>query len=79
LQDRKLNFKHHENLYYHNPPIGFIYAATGQYNPQLIDSTKTWSTINEYTAGGGIIYSFWNKFMGDSIINGQTRNSELRT
>jgi hypothetical protein len=50
--------------------LGLIIQANSQYNTQLIDSTKTWSIINEYTAGGGIPYSFFTKFIDDTIIGG---------
>jgi len=48
-----------------------IFYAYGQYNTELIDSTKHWSTADTYTAGGGIMYSFFNKFDGDTLINNQ--------
>lgn len=46
----------------------FTFNLFGQYNSQLIDTTKHWSTVDEYTAGGGIPYSFYNKFSEDTLI-----------
>lgn len=45
-----------------------VINVSAQYNPQLIDTTKCWSTIDEYTAGGGVPYSFYNKFADDTLI-----------
>ena len=43
-------------------------TVQAQYNPGLTDTTKRWSTIDQYTAGGGIPYSFFNKFSGDTLV-----------
>ena len=48
---------------------GIILTSSAQYNSELIDTTKIWSTVDSYTAGGGIMYSYYNKFGGDTIIN----------
>lgn len=44
--------------------------AFSQYNTNLLDTTKRWSTINNYSAGGFPAYSFFNKFSGDTLIEG---------
>jgi hypothetical protein len=49
--------------------LGLIYPASGQYNAQLIDTTKIWSTANTNTGGGQSVFSFFHKFSGDTIIN----------
>ncbi len=51
---------------------GFLLYVSAQYNTELIDTTKRWSTADTYTAGGGIMYSFFNKFGDDTIINNQS-------
>lgn len=49
-----------------------VFYAYGQYNTELIDTTKCWSTADVYTGGGGNKYSFFNKFGSDTLINNQS-------
>jgi len=56
----------------------FFYPTFSQYNTELIDTTKIWSTVDTYTAGGGIMHSFYNKFGGDTVINSTTYTKVYR-
>ena len=53
-------------------------SAFAQYNTELIDTTKIWSTVDTYTGGGGIMYSFFTKFSSDTVINNLTYTKFLR-
>jgi len=49
---------------------GFVTSVSAQYNTELIDTTKIWSIANQPCPGcGGILYSFYIKLKGDTLIN----------
>ena len=58
---------------------GFLLSVSAQYNTELIDTTKRWSTADVYTAGGGSKYSFYHKFGNDTIINNQIYTTIYRS
>lgn len=50
--------------------LGLSFSVRSQYNTQLIDSTKYWSIAHQPCPGcGGILYSYYIKFQGDTVIN----------
>jgi hypothetical protein len=48
--------------------LGFIIQANSQYNTQLIDSTKIWSTLDYWSWMPSMHITYYHKFCGDSII-----------
>jgi hypothetical protein len=50
--------------------LGLLCTTLGQYNTQLIDSTKIWSILDQPCEGcGGEMYSFYIKVQGDTTIS----------
>lgn len=53
---------------------------SAQYNPQLIDTTKHWSIADQPCPGcGGILYSYYIKFQGDTLINSTVYTKVLKS
>ena len=60
--------------------LGIVFPATSQYNTQLIDSTKHWSIANQPCPGcGGVLYSYYIKLQGDTMINSTSYTKILRS
>ena len=60
--------------------ILLVINVSAQYNPQLIDTTKHWSIADQPCPGcGGILYSYYIKFQGDTLINSTVYTKVLKS